>query len=213
MASSSSSAAAAADKANDAPPSAFWGAGRGSASPPPPPPQRCRQSSMSQRTRGGIVVGEGGDCDSMAYAGAESAGSWRNRTRRWTPAMCLLDHMGGMTTTPSLLLRGIEDQGGGLLLSWSLSSHSVFLPDASPTDGSTKTTTTTATTATTRARRQDDRALEMKAQAHVGSILCQMAEGELGGDCRHDSLSAAAGGGGRGDEDIGHLVGYAVSII
>ena len=121
--------------------------------------------------------------------------------------MCLLDRMRGMTTTPSLLLRGIEDHDGGLLLLLLLSSsRSVFLPDASPTDG------LTTTTGTTRARRWDDRALETKAPAHVGSILRQMAEKESGGDCRHDSLSSSAGGG-LGDEDIGHSVGYAVSII
>jgi hypothetical protein len=74
-------------------------------------------------------------------------------------------------------------------------------------------TATTATMATTRVQRQDDRALEMKARAHVGSILRQMAEEELGGDCRHDLSSSLAGGGGRGDEDIDHLVVYAVSII
>ena len=59
----------------------------------------------------------------------------------------------------------------------------------------------------------DDPALEMKARAHVGSILRQMAEEESGGDCRHDSLLSSAGGGGRGDKDIGHSVGYAISII
>ena len=84
--------------------------------------------------------------------------------------MCLLDCMGGMMTTPSLLLRLIEDHNGGLSLSQSLlsSSRSVFLSDASPPG---RSTTTTATMATTRARRWDDRAREMKARAHVGSIL------------------------------------------
>ena len=55
--------------------------------------------------------------NSTVYARVESAGLWRddgNRTRRWTTVMCLLDCMGGMTTTPSLLLRGIEDHDGGL---------------------------------------------------------------------------------------------------
>ena len=47
----------------------------------------------------------------------------------------------------------------------------------------------------------------------MGLILRQMAEEESGGDCRHDSLSSPAGGRGQGDEDIGHSVGYAVSII
>ncbi len=47
----------------------------------------------------------------------------------------------------------------------------------------------------------------------MGSIPHQMAEEELGGDCRHDSPLLSAGGVGQGDEDIGHLVGYAVSII
>ena len=107
--------------------------------------------------------------------------------------MCLLDGMGGMTRTPSLLLLGIEDHNGSLLLLLPLSLHSVFLPDSSPTD---RLTTTTATTATTRMQQQDDRALEVKAQVHVGSILHQMAEEELGGDCCHDSLLSSAGGGG-----------------
>jgi hypothetical protein len=145
-----------------------------------------------------------------AYAGAESAGSWQdngNRTWRWTTAMCLLDCMGGMTTTPSLLLRGIEDHDNGLSLLLLLSSCLVFLPDASPTDG------LTTTMATTRARQRDDRALEMKARAHVGSILRQMAEEELSGDCRHDLSSLSAGGWGGDDKDNGHSVGYTVSII
>ena len=62
--------------------------------------------------------------DSMAYAGAESTCWWQddgNRTRRRMAAMRLLDCMGGLTTTPSLLLRGIENQDGGLS---SLSSSS-----------------------------------------------------------------------------------------
>ena len=102
--------------------------------------------------------------DSTVYTGAKFAGSWRDdgdRTRRWTTGICLLDCMGGMTTTPSLLLRRIKDHDGGLLLSlWLsllLSLHSVFLPDASPTKG------LMTTAATTRARGRDDRALEMKA--------------------------------------------------
>ncbi len=70
------SAALAAAKADDAPPPvAFWGADQGSASPPPAPPQRRCRSLSSQRTHGRIVVGEGGDRNSMAYAGAESAGT------------------------------------------------------------------------------------------------------------------------------------------
>ena len=55
--------------------------------------------------------------DSMAYAGAESACWWQddgNRTRRRMAAMRLLDCMGGLTTTPSLLLCGIEDHNGSL---------------------------------------------------------------------------------------------------
>ena len=47
----------------------------------------------------------------------------------------------------------------------------------------------------TRARRRDDPALEMKARAHVGSILRQMEEEELSGDCRHDLSSLSVGGG------------------
>ena len=64
-------------------------------------------------------------CDSAAYAGAKSACWWqdyRDRTRRRTAAMRLLDRMGGLRTTPSLLLCGIEDHDGGL----SSSSSSLF---------------------------------------------------------------------------------------
>jgi hypothetical protein len=93
-----------------------------------------------------------------------------------------------MMTTSLLLLHGIEDHNGGLsslsLLLLSSLSRSIFLLNASPADGST---TTTATTVTTWARWQDDRVLEMKARAHVGSILHQMVEEELGEDCRRDS--------------------------
>jgi hypothetical protein len=53
----------------------------------------------------------------------------------------------------------------------------------------------------------------MKARAHVGSILRQMAEEESGGDCCHDLPLSLVGGGGQGDKDIGHSVGYAISII
>ena len=107
-------AASAAAKADDA----VLGGGSGvRCSPSCPPPRRRRGLSSLQRTRGGIIVGEGGDRDSTAYAVAESKGSWRDdgdRTQRWTMAVCLLDGMGRMTTMPSLLLHGIEDHDGGL---------------------------------------------------------------------------------------------------
>ena len=74
--------------------------------------------------RGGEEEGFIACCDATAYAGAKSTRSWEDdgdRTRRRTTAMRLLDRMGGLTTMPSLLLRGIEDHDGGLSLS-SLSS-------------------------------------------------------------------------------------------
>ena len=75
---------------------------------------------------GGGGGGRGIACrDSTAYAGAESACSWQDdgdRTWRRTTAMRLLDCMVGVTTMPSLLLRGIEDHDGGLSLSSSSSS-------------------------------------------------------------------------------------------
>jgi hypothetical protein len=69
--------AAAAAKADDAPPSPLRFGGRvGCPLFPlrPLPPLRCRQSSSSQRTRGGIVIGEGFYGDSMVYAGIRIRG-------------------------------------------------------------------------------------------------------------------------------------------
>ena len=67
-------------------------------------------------------------CDLTAYAGAKSACWWQDdgdHTRRRTAAMRLLDRMGGLTTTPSLLLREIKDHDGGLSSSLSLSFNSL----------------------------------------------------------------------------------------
>ena len=113
---------AAAAEADDAPlpPRRVLGGGLGVRfSPSRPPPRLRRQSSSLQRTCVRIVVEEGDDRNSTAYAGAESGGSWRDDfdcTRGWMTAMCLLDCMGGMTTMPSLLLRGIKDHNDSLSL-------------------------------------------------------------------------------------------------
>ena len=74
------SSGVAAAEADDAPPppGRVGGGGGGPLLPLPPPPaapRRHRRSSLSQRTRSGIVVGEGGDRNSTVYAGAKSAGS------------------------------------------------------------------------------------------------------------------------------------------
>ncbi len=66
--------------------------------------------------------------DSTAYAGAESACWWQDdgdRTWRQTAAMRLLDCMGGLMKTPSLLLCGIEDHDGSLSSSSSSSFNSI----------------------------------------------------------------------------------------
>ena len=55
--------------------------------------------------------------DLTAYARAKSACWWQDdgdHTQRRTAAMRLLDCMGGLTATPSLLLRESEDHDGGL---------------------------------------------------------------------------------------------------
>ena len=66
--------------------------------------------------------------DLTAYTGAKSA-CWcqdeGDRTRRRTAAMRLVDRMGGLTRTPSLLLCGIEDHDGSLSSSSSSSFNSL----------------------------------------------------------------------------------------